>query len=162
MLDKLKAIALGGVLGTLVSVPLFSYWGLYDTEPYSKVRVVEVTREQGDIRYQATFMKNTCEFKALTVVGTQFGIPERIKWADFDGEEKGDRERGLQHLNLVLFTEDKQYDTIEIRTRHVCPTEEGEINVDAIFDTIHPKNLQEGAICVPSHLARLFSRGQGC
>lgn len=101
--------------------------------PYKDVQVIDTRRlANGDIRFKANFMKNdACVFADLQVYGYYFGRWERLNWTDPKGDS-GDRLSGYQTLTLDIHTGTIPYDTVEIRTRHVCDGKKS----DRVFSTI--------------------------
>ena len=110
-------------------------WLASDPSPYKDVVVESVERTEDGYIVSANFIKAQCEFKRLEVFGLNTGVPIYLKWKALDGSPATDYDRsiGKQHMVILAITADRDYDTIEIRTRHDC---NGEL-VDKVFATIN-------------------------
>lgn len=105
--------------------------------PYSDVQVVE-TFQEDDYRYvTASFRKGNCERQDVVFLGIRLGIQDKLKWEPLDGyNNQEDRTEGFQVLSGRLFTGGVQYESFEIRTRHLCDGK----RVDRVFLRITVSN----------------------
>lgn len=135
--------------GTIVMLLLVAanvvFWykdRLFPWQPYTGVSVISIERSGYHIKFAANFKKNECRFERLAVVGVVAGATQMLPWADLDGlPEQYDREAGSQTINIEIKTRGVEYDTIEIRTRHLCGPDD--TVVDRIFASIDIASVQE-------------------
>ena len=134
-----KEFIAGVLLATLILLPWSS---LLDDEPYKDVIITEVERTDEGYVVHANFLKTNCAFKRLEVFGINTGVPIYLKWSALDGSPSTDYDRsiGKQYLIILVITADKDYDTLEIRTRHNCNGK----TVDKVFATIDVENKTHG------------------
>ena len=126
----------GLLLGTFFTIATqVAFWALSAPSPYKDVVVESVERTEDGYIVSANFIKTQCEFRRLEVFGVNTGVPIYLKWKALDGSPATDYDRsiGKQHMVILAITADRDYDTIEIRTRHDC---NGEL-VDKVFATIN-------------------------
>lgn len=133
----------GGILLMLMVAANVAFWykdRLFPWQPYSDVRVVHVSRDGFHIRFMANFVKDGCRFERLAVVGIVAGVTQTLPWSDLDGlPPDHDREAGTQTIHLEIRMRGVEYDTIEVRTRHLCGAD-AEI-VDRVFAVIDVPSL---------------------
>lgn len=128
-LSDLNWLALGVSVGLLLAYPI---WGeVLKPEPYGSVKILTVEPRGEQVFFEANFEKKDCSFQALDVVGLYLGRWVPLNWSDTTGGDQGDRTAGGNTLSLLIQTEGLQYDTIEIRTRHIC----GGTKVDKTFSS---------------------------
>ena len=134
-----KEFVAGVLLATLILLPWSSLLG---NEPYKDVMITEVERTDEGYVVHANFLKTSCSFKRLEVFGINTGVPVYLTWSALDGSPSTgyDRSIGKQHMIILVITSDKDYDTLEIRTRHDC---DGKA-VDKVFATIDVENETHG------------------
>lgn len=130
-------------VGALLSFTLLLPWTeFFQQDPYTKVEVLSVKPVDNAVIVTANFRKNECVFQRLEVFGQDLGQTYVLQWANVvigDGEDRGpryDRVAGDQTLRLKVYTGGKNYDTLEIRTRHLC----GDKTVDKVFAVIDLRN----------------------
>ena len=126
----------GLLLGAFFTIATqVAFWALSAPSPYKGVVVESVERTEDGYIVSANFIKTQCEFRRLEVFGVNTGVPIYLKWKALDGSPATDYDRsiGKQHMVILAITADRDYDTIEIRTRHDC---NGEL-VDKVFATIN-------------------------
>ena len=140
---RIKDASVGAFIAILLMTPWFLTTILTDT-PYSNVKVIKEEVTEDSLTLVATFRKDACEFKRLSVVGYDLGVTYVLPWTSIteDGEvkygESYDRAVGEQTLRILVDLSDRSYDKIEVRTRHLC----GNTLVDGLFTTIElKKNL---------------------
>lgn len=113
----------------------FMFWPTLQTflepEPYSNVEEVYTNFEEDSVELAYTFVKNgECEIKSFAVIGIGI-LPDYLKYEDLgdlpDVDGLYNREAGLQGLHIRVDTE--SYNTVEIRTRHLC----GNKTIEKIF-----------------------------
>ncbi len=127
------------VVGAILSTAIFLPWAkLLEARPYTNVEVVSVETDSDSITIAANFRKNECTFQRLEVFGTDLGLTYHLPWTNTPVPEEDDygtsydRTAGDHTLRLHIETGGKVYDSIEIRTRHLC----GDEVVDKVFATI--------------------------
>ena len=131
MRDLTLAVIAGLFLGVLINIP----WGdvFFPTVPYENVTIHSFEEVPEGHVLHATFFKNECVFQKIEAHARSLGEWERLPLRDL-GEEQGDRVRGWHTMKLLADTTGADYDDIEFRTRHHCPTEDGNIEVvDRVF-----------------------------
>lgn len=131
----------GGILLMLMVAANVAFWykdRLFPWQPYSDVRVVHVSRDGFQIRFTANFVKEACHFERMAVVGIVAGATQTVPWSDLDGlTEEHDRELGTQTMNIEIRMRGVEYDTIEIRTRHLCGSDDKVVDrVFAVIDVL--------------------------
>lgn len=111
---------------------------LFEPSPYRNVDVVTVEERGTHIRIVANFEKTACTFRRLTVVGFVADATDILSWRDgFGLPPDFDRETGTQTLDIEVMPRHREYDWLEIRTRHDCDGQ----TVDRVFAHI---DLPEG------------------
>ena len=140
-----KRPTMRGILFMLLIAANVVFWysdRLFPWRPYSDVSVVHVSRDGFHIRFMANFVKDGCRFERLAVVGIVAGVTQTLPWSDLDGRgQQNDREAGTQTLNIEIRMRGVEYDTIEIRTRHLCGVDD--VIVDRVFAAIDVPSLGE-------------------
>lgn len=125
----------GLLIGTFLTIATqVGFWAMSDPSPYKDVVVESVERIDDGYIVSANFIKSQCEFKRLEVFGINTGVPIYLKWKALDGSPSTDYDRsiGKQYMIILAISAEKDYDVLEIRTRHDC---EG-VSVDKVFATI--------------------------
>lgn len=126
----------GAAFGMLFTTILQSFiWLTSDPSPYKDVVIESVERTDDGYIVSANFIKTQCEFKRLEVFGLNTGVPIYLKWKALDGSPATnyDRSIGKQNMVILAITVDRDYDALEVRTRHDC---NGKL-VDKVFATIN-------------------------
>lgn len=118
----------GGIgFGTLVG---FGIERMFGWRPYYSVEVISLHVEDGDLHVIANFVKSECVIQRLNVIGYVGEAAVFLDYRDLDGLEfDHDRSQGFHTLRLAIDLEERNYDWIELRTRHDC---QGEL-VDRVF-----------------------------
>lgn len=98
--------------------------------PYWNVQLIETYQDDGYRYIAASFEKGNCERQDVVFLGIRLGIQDKLKWEPLDGyNNQEDRTEGFQVLSGRLFTGGVQYESFEIRTRHLCDGK----RVDRVF-----------------------------
>lgn len=135
----------------VITVIIFTWWYTLDPVPYEDVNPVKIEYVEQDhnIEFVANFVKNTgCNFNRIISVGSYFNNTEILDYTDFEEgrtAERYDRIAGSQTLSFLIHLERdlKDYDWIELRTRHLCgdgPDDEKQ-KVDKVFYRINTSEL---------------------
>ena len=108
---------------------------LFAPSPYRNVEVKRWYKENGWLYLIANFEKLECDILQLRAVGGASGATELLKWDDVDGlVGYEDRQAGLQTLRIRVQMAGVDWDWIEIRTTHACPTRENPTRkIDKVF-----------------------------
>lgn len=148
-MNKTVNTLIGFVVGSLLfGIPYLSSVGAFQPVPY-RVEYVNYTLSN-DERYvtvESGFWKDGCELTRFEVVGIDFGVVSNTPFKDnFDPSEyteeelatrEFDRVAGYHTLKIIIGPLSKPYDTLEIRTRHVCKTGTDQLeNVDKVYAKI--------------------------
>ena len=116
-MNKFASFALGIILSfLLLGIPYLAQEGYFKPVPY---RVTNVTTSDigGKTNVQVTFIKDECEWGKMVVVGRYFGLVEEL---DYSMAQHGDRIQGDYTINVLVDDRDRDYENIELRTRHLC------------------------------------------
>ncbi len=132
--DRLGRAFVFGLAGFMVSmilvvVPYFSRIGAFEPIPY-RVTKTEWRVVDDHLIAKVTFWKDQCVFQKLIARGIYFDEvdPRLLPVVSLD-DEQGDRMKGLETVRLKIGPIKNDYESIEIRTRHLC----GDKFVDRIF-----------------------------
>lgn len=122
-----------GALFLAVSQVVFHY--IEGPVPYTDVHVESLERTDAGYIVDAHFLKTDCTFVRLEAFGINTGVPLYLDWVAEDGSPARDYDRSLGFQRLVILVKDggKDYETIELRTRHDCDG----VFVDKVFATIN-------------------------
>lgn len=116
---RVRAFILGAFFSLGFSLPFVIDW---EEKPYGDVVLEGVRREGRDIFIDVSFTKFDCTFERLAATGIYLGgIDYNLPTSDLDGDQ-GDRLAGKHWLNLKV-TMKKEYDTVDVTTRHLCEDE---------------------------------------
>lgn len=155
MLNKIfhntKDFLIGSVasLAFIVMPYLYFYTDVFESglDPYEVTEASYNIEDYGpewlngkSIVIKASFIKTDCEFRRLEVFGNYADEWFIIPWSNtLDVDAEGDRIKGEATLRITAQPYDKDYDQVQIRTRHMCLVEvdgkEKEVFVDKIFWT---------------------------
>ncbi|QJA42964.1 hypothetical protein [Phaeobacter phage MD18] len=131
MRDLTLAVVAGLFIGGLINFPWKDYF--FPVNPYENVTIHSFEETPKGHVLHASFFKNECEFRKLEAHARSLGEWERLSLSDVGGE-KGDRVAGWHTFTLLADTTGANYDDIEFRTRHHCPTDDGGNEVvDRVF-----------------------------
>ena len=129
------------MVGALLPTAYLLWTALITPTPYSRVKLHVIERVDPEtVRLTFSFLKRRCHFDKLAVVGNKLGLSSSLPWNDVTAEGEpieslGDRIKGHQTWRLQVKAPKGKYDTIEIRTRHIC----GGSKVDRVFAKVKTK-----------------------
>lgn len=143
MKELALVFAVGLWLGIILNFPYKDVF--YPTEPYSDVTVKFSNIIDDTYFITASFIKNECKFKKLEIFGHS-NTEEEWTFLPYEnlpgptGEAvEGDRVAGEHTLRLSAALDGRDYDKIQIRTRHDCSTTKNNVTtieaVDRVFYT---------------------------
>ena len=136
-MKHIRDILAGFSLSCLILVPSIYFSDILAAKPYYDVEVLSADwdTEDDNVSTVINFTKNgDCDFKDLAAFGRYLGMWSVLTWVDTEGPPQGDRIEGEHTLYLDIITEGNPYDTIELRTRHMC----GEEKVDGVLARLKP------------------------
>lgn len=97
--------------------------GLFEPRPYSDVTLISAERDGPTLHVVAGYTRedDDCEYVNAVAIGIAFGEATALEWTPYRGPNITEvREPGRQRLDWDIHVNGWVFDTVEIRTRHLC------------------------------------------
>ena len=126
---------LGGLIASLIwSVAYLDFSPVPYSNATLSVRGITPEGTYLDI----SFYKNPeCTNPTLVVVGNLQGETDILDWVDVEGAKGSKRQEGWHNATLLVDTEGRSYDSLTVKTRHLC----GEEKIDKTFGQVQYENI---------------------
>lgn len=126
-----------GIMSYMTVEPIVKNIYSPPVEPFYDATVLEEVWTDDEVSIFATFYKNgECNLLTFQPVGYFLGIPEYLPYEDKQGIPLNfNREEGEHSLFVAVDTSTKDFERVELRTRHLCTRRDSDGNVEITTET---------------------------